>query len=531
MKVEKQIPIIVGVTGHRALRIGDTDALQVAVIRELQALRQRVPHSPVVLLTSLAEGGDLLCADAARTLQIPVAAALPMEQERFTKDFPAEDRLRFETHCRDAADVFVVPFTEEPQGDADADFLYRQAGIYISSHCHVLLALWDGGQPTPDGCGTAEAVAFALNGAYRPKGGMPLRSADNVAVIHILTPRGDQTGAAGETRQLGNIAASAEILSRTDEFNRLAAETETQHALLPGQDGEDGVLLHLETLYHAADTLSIRHAVKYRRALSLLALASTVVAAAFLLYDEVNLSWMLIVCGAMLACAWLCSRSAKKSGCHRRYLEYRALAEALRVQAFLRYAGSPLEAAELFGWAQREETAWVLAALCALTVGKAPQHAHEISECWVDAQRQYHHGAQKRSARRAAHSDRIVQAALMASIAMYAAGLALELLSGGLLFRPAFALPRLETWRVVLKVALGSLSAATLFISNYYGKLSLPRACSDHAKLERFYAAAAGRLKQDGQTEALLRQLAHEELIENGNWCSYQRDNAPDLSL
>ena len=34
-----------------------------------------------------------------------------------------------------------------------------------------------------------------------------------------------------------------------------------------------------------------------------------------------------------------------------------------------------------------------------------------------------------------------------------------------------------------------------------------------------------------GQDESLLLLLGREELIENGNWCSYQQDNTPDLSL
>ncbi len=29
----------------------------------------------------------------------------------------------------------------------------------------------------------------------------------------------------------------------------------------------------------------------------------------------------------------------------------------------------------------------------------------------------------------------------------------------------------------------------------------------------------------------LLRTLASEKLVENGNWCSCRRDNAPDISL
>ena len=75
MRAEKTIPIVVGVTGHRPLLQGDEKTLYAAVTEQLQALRSRCPHSPLVMLNSLAEGGDLLCADAARELGIPLMAA------------------------------------------------------------------------------------------------------------------------------------------------------------------------------------------------------------------------------------------------------------------------------------------------------------------------------------------------------------------------------------------------------------------------------------------------------------------------
>ena len=71
----------------------------------------------------------------------------------------------------------------------------------------------------------------------------------------------------------------------------------------------------------------------------------------------------------------------------------------------------------------------------------------------------------------------------------------------------------------------------TLFIASYYGRLSLPRSLSDHEKMERFYALMSRRLERCGQTEELLAVLGREELCENGNWCSYQRDNKPDLNI
>jgi hypothetical protein len=100
-----------------------------------------------------------------------------------------------------------------------------------------------------------------------------------------------------------------------------------------------------------------------------------------------------------------------------------------------------------------------------------------------------------------------------------------------MLFPPVLRGVSVELCRTVLKIVMGGISAATLFVSSYYGRLSLPRVLSDHRKMERFYAHMARQLRLQGQTEELLRVLAREELTENGNWYSYQSDNTPDLNL
>ena len=124
----------------------------------------------------------------------------------------------------------------------------------------------------------------------------------------------------------------------------------------------------------------------------------------------------------------------------------------------------------------------------------------------------------------------MVGAAFLTSVALYVAALVFELLFGGILPRSA-AIPDAESYRTLLKLVLGVISAATLFISNYYGKLSLSRGVEDHVKMAAFYQRIVDRLSAYGQDETTLLLLAREELIENGNWCSYQRDNTPDFSM
>ncbi|MDO4853129.1 MAG: hypothetical protein Q4A88_06910 [Clostridia bacterium] len=524
------IPLVIGVTGHRNIRKEDRTALYAAVCAELNRLKERFLHSRLIMLNSLAEGADLLCAEAAKALSIPVIAALPMACSEYEKDFSGEALISFRSAYESTEERFVVPATEQENGADPREFAYRQAGIYVATHAHILLALWDGEKGT-SGCGTAETVAFMREGSFRPARNPLLRKPG--CVIHVFAPRTEEEAAqpAGTVRFLGDPKALEDILKSTDTFNRLATkQTGQTEKLLPPDEEPDAFSSRLEQLYGTADALSLRFGKRYRRLLAALAIISTILTVAFLLYDEAELHGMILVCGGMLLAAFLLLQFGTKSASHRRYLEYRTLAENLRVQIFLHLAGSGITVAAVLPWSEREETAWVAAALEVLVIGKPQRAPSPIRDCWVRAQRRYHSEAKKKSTRTAVGSGRIVTIATRMSITLYLAVLAFELLWGGLLPLP-WSFAKTETIRTAAKLLLGSISAATLFIANYYGKLSLPRVVSDHEKMERLYESVDRKLDREGQTDELLMLLAREELIENANWCAYQRDNGIDFNL
>ena len=400
-------------------------------------------------------------------------------------------------------------------------------------HAHLLLALWDGKENPSARAGTAATVEFALKGNWEPEQGIPVSSAGNTAVIHILTPRRDMPAeGAGETRRIADEEMWDTLMARTEEFNILAAEIpEAEEHMLPESDESDAVLQQLEALYNAADKLSLQFARQFRKALAMLALAGTVLTFAFLLYDEGSMVPMILVCGAALLYAFYCYRQTTKSECHRKYIEYRALAETLRVQMYLRYAGSRLEVQRLMNWSQQQETAWILCAICAINGAPQPEIQRDIRNCWVEEQREYHRKAGKKTTGQMEKNDRILGTAMKISILIYAAALVYEFAFGGLAIRPLLTLNDPENGRTLLKIVLGTLSAGTLFMANYYGKMSLRRVTADHEKMVKFFDKAAEQLDRYGQNEHILEALAREELAENGNWCSFQRDNAPELNL
>lgn len=525
------IPVVIGVTGHLDIRESDREVLRSRVREELEKIRNACPDTPVKMLSGLARGADLLCAEVAEEAGIPLIAALPMEADVYAENFSGPDREKMLHYIRAAESAFVAPAAEKPaEGMPEKDFAYRQAGIYTAAHSHALIALWDGKEDRKTGCGTAAAVGFALRGDWEPESGMASRYGENETVIHIMAPREGTEGAAGEVRMLGNTERFRQILADTEEFNRLdTGKDDPGYGLFPDEKPEDEILLKTEKLYQRADGLSLRSAKKFRQALAWSAVAGTGIAMAFLLYDEMELIWMMLVCGMMLVFAWGCKRWAVRCACHRRYIDYRILAEALRVQAFLRYAGSTLEVQDLLSWTVQHETPWILCAISALNACPGPARGKGILSCWVEEQRKYHESAARKTRNNLDRNDRLLRIATIASIGLYIGGLAWELLCGGVLARPLIPVGQTEIWRVVLKVALGSISAGTLFLSNYYGRMSLPRRESDHVKMVELLQKTADQMIRHGENERLLAALAREELTENGNWSSYQRDNTPDL--
>ena len=516
------IPITIGVSGHRRIREDDRAALSEAVKRELLAIKERCPHSGLRMLNSLAAGADQLCAEAALALGIPLVAVLPTEREDYETDFSGEEKARFSALLQKAEQVLIAPEIEDAE-TRDRDYRYRQAGAYVCAHSHVLLALWNGAEEKPGGCGTAAAVDMKLHDAYLPKDGSALSGMH--AVIQIVTPREGEDGTAGGVRFLGERDVFFKALSKTDRFNAsLSDETE------PQKPGEDAVLSRMEAIYAAADRQSMRFSKRYRRILAWIALCSTVVTAAFLLYDEAELHWMIVLCGIALLSCFLLVRFARRSDCHRRYLDDRVLAEGIRVQSFLRYAGSDAEVCFLTPWSQRSEIPWVCAAIAALNVGPKAGNPHSVLESWISGQAAYHERALKKAKAKQKRSERFLLIALIVSIGFYLAALFFEPVFGGT-FAIRAAIEGAETYRTVLKLILGGISAATLFTGNYYGKLSLSRSADDHKKMADFYRRTEDLIARFGQSEAILRCSARAELGENGNWYSYQQDNTPDVSL
>lgn len=169
---QPQLCLTLGVTGHRPARLGldnldrleeDVSGLLDALRTAVEAVRQdnaaafaRVPQC-LRLVSGLAEGADTLTAQCAMIKGWRIDACLPFPRDTYLNDFPEGlSRDQFGSLLAKATAVFVVP------GERDReDVAYESAGRVMLDQSDIVLALWDG-DPARGRGGTAQIVAEAV---------------------------------------------------------------------------------------------------------------------------------------------------------------------------------------------------------------------------------------------------------------------------------------------------------------------------------------------------------------------------------
>jgi hypothetical protein len=358
------LPLVVAVTGHRDLLEQERSGISEAVSSFLSDLMRDFPERRIQVMSPLAEGADRITARVALDLGLELIAPLPMEQSEYRKDFEtAASRAEFEEMCLQASQLLVLPAES-----TDRDRLYAQLGVFLSAHCHMLLAIWDGKLGTALG-GTGQVVKFHHDNVM--KGYVPpmvtaqqmLVDDESDLVYHIVCSRDREDGkpAAGlepletcwftkdieKPRSKTLPKQHRRIFRRSNEFSRDAMRfgdridaegwslvDDASESELPYGAGT------IDRLFRAADWMAIHY---QRRTLSTLRVAHVLaflMGLLFILYSDLwaekHLMSAFLVCFAVAAAVQYLARSR---GWHRKYLDYRTLAEGLRVQFYWAAAG------------------------------------------------------------------------------------------------------------------------------------------------------------------------------------------------
>ena len=357
----------IGVTGHRDLLEREWPALESRVRAFFDVIQDDYQDLELEVLTALAEGADRLVAKVAIELGIPVVAIMPMEQSVYESDFETPESLEeFRLLLARAEQTIQLPNTAWSDG-FDRDSQYAQLGVFISNHCEVLLALWDGKPPEALG-GTAHVVHYHVTGVMEGYSGdlSPARllaDNENDLVHHVVCSRDRMDGvpangllpldsawfsSRSERERTAEIPQAYRLqLKRMERFRRDWKDKQSivkarSYSLLgnkpdlklpTGAEQTDG-------LFQAADGLAIHYQQRVNSSLRAIHLLAVMMGLVFLVYSEFDgPGYMLLGFLGLFFAGVAIHIIGSSREWHRKYLDYRTLAEGLRVQLYWNLSG------------------------------------------------------------------------------------------------------------------------------------------------------------------------------------------------
>ncbi len=369
------VPLVVAVTGHRDLLPAEIPAIRRRVRDFLCELRDAYPDRVVAVMSPLAEGADRLVAEEAIALRMPLTVPLPMPRDLYVRDFATpQSRAHFERLCAAAVDVFELPITPGNTAASIAEpgknraRQYAQAGVFLCAHCHVLLALWDGKLADQIG-GTSQVVRFHHHDVmpgYTPRAAtsrLTLTDDESDLVYHIVCSRDRPDGA--PTPGLMPLSASwyttdeaaprvdsmpnrhRQVFARANEFSQSAQAhaAEIDRERYPLLDERQAAsmppgLQDINQVFCAADWLAIHYQKRVLFTLRATHVCAVLTGLAYLSYTDLQSTRALILAIlGFMATAAVASYRANRGSWHRKYLDFRTLAEGLRVQFYWAAAG------------------------------------------------------------------------------------------------------------------------------------------------------------------------------------------------
>ncbi|MBQ3422979.1 MAG: hypothetical protein IJH34_15285 [Romboutsia sp.] len=287
---------------------------------------------------------------------------------------------------------------------------------------------------------------------------------------------------------------------------------------------KDPALKEIDNLYGAADYLSLKNAERHRKILLSLSVIGTLITIAFFLYYEGEMHHFILLCIILLVFLFLIHKQANNMECHRKYLEYRVLAETLRVQFFLSIAGVKEEVKDIMPWFIKKGITWIGEILETLHLEDVKER-QPILHFWVMDQKTYHEEALLKAVNKKKKQDKITKIAIYITILTYLAALIFEIYM-------YFCSPMnidAHLVRISLKIVIGSMSVSTLFLESYYGKMSLSETIADYKRMILLYDKIEHDIRAKGESEEIILYLAKEFLTENSTWYAYQSKNKAEI--
>jgi hypothetical protein len=361
------VQLTIGVTGHRDLVEEEWPELENRVRAHFGHLDDMFPHLELELLTALAEGADRLVAKVALELGVSVIAVMPMDIPEYERDFESDESLAdFRSLLAKSQEVIQLPDVAGLDR-LDRDGQYAQLGVFISNHCEILLTLWDGKRSAALG-GTAHVVHYHLTGVMKGFEGdlSPARllaDNENDLVYHIACSRNRPGGepeqglsplecawfnSRGEGKRSAEMPQAYQLqMGRMERFKldwkeKQSIVKEQSSSLLEGMPDLElpSGVEQTDELFRAADSLAIHYQQRVNSSLRAIHLLAIMMGLVFLVYTEFDgPGYMVLTFLGLFFAGVAVHIIGSRREWHRKYLDYRTLAEGLRVQLYWNLSG------------------------------------------------------------------------------------------------------------------------------------------------------------------------------------------------
>jgi hypothetical protein len=567
-----KIPFMIGVVGHRDLVADEIPTIRTAVAGLLRRLRDDCRDVPLQLLCSMAAGADLLVAEVAAELGIGIVALLPYARRLCRNDLEVEaDRENFDRLC-EMSDVVELNLPADAKaGDIERegelrDRQLQRAGSLIARYSGLMIAIWNGAD-TDHRAGTARAIQFRRMGVMptdelvvSPRDVLLSPQVDDlnfeIRCSRVSAPHpagvavlgftgGDSQGREEYPERLRTtLQRLAEFNRDVDEFGEVIAR-KGRRLSQPSPTPIPKTLEYLDRLFTAADWMGSYHQRCFTRALK--ARYGLWALMAFLLItfkkDSIGTLAIMAITGVLTVflLGTLLALWAHRRSWHRKYLDYRALAEALRVDFYWEVAGVRREfdgefAHESFLQKQDVELQWIRNAMRAVSLQLAIHPCGSFNEgfpfvfaAWVGDDHPAYGTGQMFYYRRRLHklshalhvSEQIDRTLLFSGLILaltFAVDVALRTGSH-------YLLP--EQLRSTMLWALALLPVYAAIFEIYLNEKADGALIRQYQYMYSLFAFAAGELRAAATNElklAILRSLGHACLAEHAQWILAHRD-------
>ena len=470
---------------------------------------------------------------------------------------------------------------------------YQDVGIYIVNHCHVLIALWNGDETDMRTGGTTEVMSFKRLGVPMALAGSMRSALDGSEigpVIHVVTPRAKHGSrqvdisvepwgmeVTGRPRALRGSAAVALLFVRnllglahheeaeekrgwrvfnatvrqTRQFNMEAAKfsergpegidpaqsliwlfEDTSKRQRPGAESQAKLAApYWCELYQLADAAAQARQRNFKLDWRTLFVAGLAAIMVFETYAHLlpNAGPLLLLYAVIFGGIFWWFYHARKAEHQERFLDYRALAEALRVAVYWKLAGIQTPIGHEYPIKQPSELAWVRIVLrtydmlhqvdgSAVKVEPDDKPLMLVRDLWVDGQRAYFK-------RQGDEHHRVAEMREAQSLALLALSPIIGLVLWVLLERHVVG----EVWHHLFLVSMGLVAGLAAVIAGYVEKLAHNAHARQYDRMRMVFEHAL-RLIDDkriaappSDRAALYVELGREAMKENAEWVAIYR--------